>query len=367
MSDNSCILIDCPIDGDRRVEAALGRLSINRIIDISTEVEAFSTFYNNLRASLLVVRAFFKGLPLIMKARVILPHHPGADVFSGTFALWRNIRNAVSHQKSIGAYKIIYANDLYCGVVALLGSTESAHVIYDSHEIQFHRNRKTGLFRVIVEVGLEGMVLRRANQFIVTNHLILDLMKDLFGGLPPVLVQYNDFYFHHPVTAPPFGEKLCLVYVGAGLSGRLLETLDRSPEEVGAELFIYTLGAPLPKVLTGFFWHYGPNNYESHLNDLVTSRPCIMWCCHESRFLSYTAAVPNKFFQAMAFGIPVIALHGTYVAKIVNDYRLGLVYEGGGAGEVKRLIDDIKPSVFDEWQSNITVFRQKVRSGDIKI
>ena len=52
MPDNSCILIDGPIDGDRRVEAALTRFNGAKIIDIASKVEVHSKFNVYFRAFL---------------------------------------------------------------------------------------------------------------------------------------------------------------------------------------------------------------------------------------------------------------------------------------------------------------------------
>lgn len=367
ITKNSCVLIDEPIDGDHRVQATLRKHQVKNIVDISPNRIKKTALLMDLKSFVIMFRAILIALPIFFKAKKILSPYKKTGFFSGSLAAWRNVRSAASHGNDINECEEIYANDLYCGVVTLFGAATTAHIVYESHEVQFHRNRKIGLLRILVELGLEKMILRRVSKLIVSNHVVLYLMQEMYATLPPAKVKYNDFYGHHAVVAPPFENKPSLVYVGKGLVGRLLETLDRSPGEVGAELFIYTLGMPLPKSLSGSFWYFGPQDYEPHVHELVMSRPCIMWCCHENSCLSYTMAVPNKFFQAMALGIPIVALQGTYLAKIIKNYGLGLIYEGGGAGEVKRLVGEINRSTFDEWQSNIILFRQKVRHGDIKI
>ena len=50
-----------------------------------------------------------------------------------------------------------------------------------------------------------------------------------------------------------------------------------------------------------------------------------MWASTENICLSYRLSLGNKFFQAMALGIPLL-LQETYLADIVIKYKLGYVY-----------------------------------------
>ena len=111
-------------------------------------------------------------------------------------------------------------------------------------------------------------------------------------------------------------------------------------------------------------WRFGPEDYEEHLLQLTRSRRCLMWCCVENACLSYYFGLPNKFFQALAIGIPVIAMRGTWLACIVERHGLGAIFEEGGLGAI---IAAVNGPEFETWCSNIAPFRERIRDGRIKI
>lgn len=358
----ACVVVDEPIVHDHRVLSALAASDRVYVVNLAS-VRRDRDLWDSLAALTLMLRGLCAGLVVFRKLRTVLKGTRRYPLFAGLVATfkWCQAVQAVGIEKA----SCLHAHDLYPATAAVRAALPHERVIYDSHEIQFHRNRKTGWLRILIEAGLERMVLKRADELRVVSHAIARLMGELYGMLPPTCVVYNDFYAHHDLPAPLPHAPLALVYVGKGLSGRMLEALDLPPQDLGAELFIYPLGAALPPHISGEHWHFGPEEYEPHLLELVRSRRCLMWCCHENHCLSYSYALPNKFFQALAVGMPVVALRGTYLAKIVEEHGLGPVYEDGETP--KALLEIARGPLFEKWRSNILCFREHVRNGSVVI
>jgi hypothetical protein len=361
MLKTAFILIDEPIRGDRRVLCALEKYENAQLIDLTLDQKQGPRKW--LSAFGLILQGFILGVPLYFRLRRMLKAYPSHPFFSGMLGVWKWGLRATANLR-LGSAAIVYGNDLYCTVAAVRAAQPGARVIYDSHEIQFHRNRKVGWLRILIEAGLERMVLGRADEMRAVNHAIVRLMVSVYGSLPPATVRYNDFYAHHPVRVPNANAPLAIVYVGKGLRGRRLEVLDKPPHELGIEFHVYPLGSPLPSHLSGTHWRFGPEDYDSHLFHLVQSRRCLMWCCHENTCLSYRYALPNKFFQALAVGVPVIVERGTYLADIVERYELGATFDGNN---LDKIIEDAKGALFENWCANIPSFRRMVRDGRITI
>jgi glycosyltransferase involved in cell wall biosynthesis len=360
------LFIDEPISGDRRVTRTLDSLGEAQIINIVSEPGNA-----RLHALWILFMGFCKG----WKQRKAILELPGMRIryhpFAGMWSAWHLTGKALASARNILSYSEhsncskFYANDLYCGIAAWRVAPEGALMVYDSHELQIHRNRRAGWIRVLVEAGLERIVLDKASEVHVVNYNFRDLLLQIHGTLPNVIVQYNDFYEHYPIIPPSPAGGITLVYIGKGLRGRLLEKLDKPVSELGVSVHVFSLGALLPKELNGAHWHFGSDSYESELLSLVRSQRCLMWCCNETFCLSYIHGLSNKFFQALAVGSPIIAMRGTYQALLVEEYGLGAVYFGND--DLDRILVLADGPEFAVWCANIEKFRSKVRSREIVI
>jgi hypothetical protein len=81
-------------------------------------------------------------------------------------------------------------------------------------------------------------------------------------------------------------------------------------------------------------------NKRQKPEEIVTERRCLMLCCHGNQCLSYSYSLPNKFFQSLVVGMPVIASLGTYLAELVEKHSLGLFFNKAA-----------KSSNFEKWHA----------------
>ena len=368
------MLIDDEMAGDRRVQRAAAELGADLVvIDLRTAVPGAGG-----KRLLLALRAFglviASGMahPLLRyrSLRAALQHRLADGMFAGLTACFRWTMASLAAARQLRAVLdpsspcVVYAHDLYCGLAAtLLPLPPGSRVVYDAHELEILRNRKAGLLRVLLEHGLEHFVLSRVAEVRVVNHRIAEVMSRWYR-MPALRVQYNDHYPEHAVQVPPPEGQPMLVYVGKGVRGRYLDAFAQATATGTFGGVAYLLGSEAPKALHDTGCLLGPDDYEPHLLDICRSRRCLMWCCLDPAPLSYRLATPNKFFQALALGIPVMASRGTYLAELVEQYGFGLVWN-------EQRVDDMQKTVmskaFETWVRNVEAFRSALHDGEVKI
>lgn len=367
------VLIDEDLAGDRRVQQTLQECGPQAgVLDIrASGATAGTCFGARLDALPLALALLLGGLGFLGRVRELLGDRLGLAFFSGLGACLDSLamarRASVELRSRLAAEPAgqLVANDLTCALAALLTPLPAATLlIYDSHELQVHRNRRTGWLRVLIEVGAEARILRRADELRVPSRSIAEALNRLHRLPELVRVVYNDFYPWRPIPEPPAHERPVLVYVGTGLRGRMLELLDRPASELGCDVHVYLLGAELPPSLSGRHWRQGPVDYEADLLALARTRRCLMWCCLEHASLSYTLALPNKFFQALAAGLPIVTAPGTYLADIVLRHGIGVVLEPGGFVGLVRIAQS---GDYAQMASQVATLRNRLRSGELEL
>jgi hypothetical protein len=359
------LLVDTDTAGDRRVLRWYRRLSERATRVDTLDIRNNGAGHSAARAAMLALQALLAGLAAAPRLAPRLRGRVAANPFLGLSAVWRWLGQAVRAAQSAAgpnAPSIVVANDLYCGVAAsLAGWPAATRVVYDSHELQIHRHRKVGWLRVLVEHGLEQRVLRRADEVRVVNRAIADVMAQWHGPLARATIDLNDHYAHREAPSPPATARPALVYVGMATHGRLLERLAVPPEALGFDVRLYLLGTAPPAQGAGnATWTFGPIDYEADLLAHVRGRRCLMWCCLERRSLSYQLATPNKFFQALAAGVPVLASADTYLGELVRRHGIGAVLEDQ---PLAALAQQVQGEAYPRWVEAVVRLRQALRTG----
>lgn len=362
LSRSVLIVVDSSLRFDRRVARHSKGMRSCTYVDIREP--RGSGFTHWLLCFTLFLRALAVGLTYLGVVPRILPIFQGG-IFSGLRACWRNITRAQASAAFLEDYDFSYgtvvANDLYAGA-ACARSKFSGVYIYDSHEVQFHRNRSTGFLRIITEVGLEHIVLKHARRSVCVNFKIRSLMRRVYTWDHDWEVVYNDFYTHIDVEPNYHNGNVGILYVGMGLEGRRLDLPKKLFNGSDFEYFCAYLG----EAKTSYDlddWTLLPEEYEQFVVALMQEQPIMMWCYHETRSLSYTLSTPNKFFQAIALGIPIIANQKSYIGSIVVEHNIGLVVDDLSLNYGS----DFLRSRHCEWRGNVIRFRSGLASGAIKI
>jgi glycosyltransferase involved in cell wall biosynthesis len=330
------VLISEDIARDKRVIASLADYPNLEVVDVGKEGGAGTPF------SLLVyLHAAFVLLNAILRAPGVwslLGRRYGLRPRQVLAGLPVSLRSFVGARKAalrlrsrLPGVSLIHAHDLSCGVVgAQLSQWAGVELIYDAHEIEFHRNRRNSWLRTAFDVAVEKTVVGRSRELRVVNAPIAALYQLIHGISPErVRVVLNDHFatrWRDGGFSVPSASRLAMVYVGGGVRGRQLEHLATAAKGARIPVHAFFIGT-VPDLAKGADWVLGSSDYEGELVSLVASHRCVMWCCVDDVCLSYRLSLPNKFFQALAVGIPVVAAGGTYLADLVTAYHLGFVFD----------------------------------------
>jgi glycosyltransferase involved in cell wall biosynthesis len=345
------ILVDEPIKNDQRVQNTIAKYNNPIIIDYTKETINFShpiflLLSNSYSLLLTVLYSPIFWLTFYKKYR-----YCPRGFTSGIIATLRTqykikkITKKITKKYADITIKSIYANDLSCGQIGMnLAKEFKCNFIYDAHEIEFHRNRKNSFLRVAYDVIIEKKVVKQCTNLILVNKPAADIYVNLYNiqRRKIIIISNNHFtpYLNNALNAfKRDSKKTGIVYIGSGIGGRKLEDLHSLTKGMSNILYGFFLSR-IPVYTTESNWEVGTINYLPEFLHLIQERHLLMWCCTEDICLSYKLSLPNKFFQAIAVGIPIIAYKDTYLAEIVQKYNIGYIYNDTNFDEILDALKD---------------------------
>jgi len=374
--DYTFVLIDEPLENDQRVLSSINQCINPIIIDCSKlkykKKNSILIFLYNLQSfcySLLFSFSIWRKLRTYYHIKPIKFLSGLVASMKIKYEMENFVVDIIEKHKSL-KINTIYANDLACGLLGMkLAKYFNAKLIYDAHEIEFHRNRKNSFLRVVYDILLEKEIVKTAQKVIVVNQPIKKLYMDIYN-IPEskiAIVDNNHFIPYMGYALNHFSNEsreVVVTYVGGGIFGRKLEDLAKEASKADVEVYGFFL-ANTPKVANEQNWHLGSKDYLPELLDLSSKTHLVMWCCTEDVCLSYRLSLPNKFFQAMAIGIPVIAYKGTYLADIVAKYDLGYIYDDDNFQVIIKQLKDRKK--YYALLESIASFQQKLFNNELEL
>lgn len=351
MKHTTIILIDEPIKYDLRVQKIVKEYNNPLIIncaDIYTKPYTLQktvtlNIFNIFKSFIFAPINFYK---LTRNHKLQLPFLISGFKTSMTMNLNSlKVFHFIKDKYNLNNIELIYANDLFCG---LIGVHISKHIkcalTYNAHEVEFHRNRKNSFVRTNFDIYLEKKVIRTANKIIVVNKKIEELYINLYDISTTKLfvIDNNHFIPHIKYALNTFDSQnisIMIVYIGSAINNRKLDSLADESKKFNVDVSTFFL-ADIPKFTLTSNWLLGKKDYLKDFLTLVSNKRCIMWCCTENICLSYQLSLPNKFFQAIAIGIPIIAYKETYLSQIVQKYELGYIYDDTNFNTIKNNLNN---------------------------
>ena len=258
--------------------------------------------------------AYGAALRRIQERRLLRVGH----FFSGMKAAIKEVAKAlqfVSLNASIlRDAKLIHANDQRCGIAAfIVNLVYRVPYVYDCHEMVPFRARRTGLARMALEAAIERVLLKKAQRAFVVNRAIRSVYRRLYS-CKHIEIRLNNF-FRLREQVPDTKTRRAVVYVGANGPYRLIGKMKEFAQQQAASIETFFLDDT----------NGGQGNYETELVQRLAGAQAYMWCFFDTSILSYRYSLPNKFFQALALGVPIIVAEGTYLARLVRRYDIGVV------------------------------------------
>lgn len=267
--------------------------------------------------------------------------------------------------------EIIHAHDLNALILAYPAARLSqAHIIYDAHELESERNFSGSNlpgWRKRLVIAIESFLIHRVNATITVSPSIAKHLQKLYQIPEPFIVRNCPQVVEIPLKGRlrsliglAAGKPLVL-YQGGVLAGRglpaLLEAIALLPEvtlvilgdgpvmgstkeqaqEMGIQDRVHFLGAvPNQELLT------------------YTCDATLGTCLIDPFCLSYFYSLPNKLFEYMMVGVPVLASNFPDLQQVILDARAGEVIDPENPPQIalaiKNLLDD--PIALTELSTN---------------
>ena len=279
-----------------------------------------------------------------------------------------------------GEVDIFHGHDLNALPAAFLARRKntSARVIYDSHELYVERNtqRKKGFWYKFLTSQLEKYLIRRSSAVITVNNAIAEELARRYKINKPVVIRNVPYKLKVNIddSAERAGYDLKTILGIANDTPLLLYlggiTFNRGIEEL-IESLVHLDDCRLAVV------GYGPDKYKKELSDLATELGVndrlffygpvehrlvplfaasadlgvapIKNCC-----LSYYLSLPNKLFEYIAAGLPVIGSNLPEIRGVIEEYKIGAVFDPEDPADIaeaaKSILSD--KSAYQRMRSN---------------
>jgi glycosyltransferase involved in cell wall biosynthesis len=272
--------------------------------------------------------------------------------------------------------KFVHAGDFYSLAVAKsLKMKNKAKLVYDSREIysQLNSLKDRPFARKLLEFR-EKYLVTYVDKMVVTADVDASYLKRLFThsipyhvikNLPPKqkLEESNELREKFKVSP----DNLVLLYQGWVLEGRGLDTIVYTMKEIDfAELVLIGGGEYLDKLkelvtkegLEAKVHFTGLIPYEKLSKATMSADVGLVLFSDES--ISYQNALPNKLFEFIQAGIPVITSNQKTMSEIVNNDNIGIVIKKVESAELQLAIQKMSvDTTRNNFKENIMKIRDK--------
>jgi glycosyltransferase involved in cell wall biosynthesis len=265
-------------------------------------------------------------------------------------------------------FDLIVANDLDTLLPGfLISKLKRVKLVYDSHEyftglpeIQERR------FVKFVWTRMEKIIFPSLKYVITVSEPIASLYESMYGIRPVVIRNFSKNADHiSPFLRSDLGIALTdilLVIQGTGIN------IDKGAEELIDALSI-TEGISLLVIGRGDIVSLLKNKViEMKIAEKVKFIPTVSWnmlmkytksadigmCLEKDTNLNYRFSLPNKLFDYIAAGIPVIAGNLPETGKIIRISRCGIIIDMVTPGDIVKALNELKmnPDMLAEYRRN---------------
>lgn len=230
-------------------------------------------------------------------------------------------------------YSLVVCNNLIA--INAVQRVSGVQYVYDMHEFELFRNRKKpSVQRSFYNFLTEREILHSLQHVIAISEQHRRFLIEVYQ-IPKshVTCIYNQNFEHvSKVDNSSAKEQELLVYIGNVNKNRGLHDIIRLSYKHHVLVIACTYDNNSLLYLqehacSGHLVLFKGLDYHEFLQQqLANYQKAYFLILINPESLSYRYALPNKFFQAQALGLPIIAYDHTYLAQLIKNYRCGLIY-----------------------------------------
>lgn len=142
-------------------------------------------------------------------------------------------------------------------------------------------------------------------------------------------------------------EKLTIGFVGSIRYAKQIEMLFESCKDLKDKIKIVVSGdGPDYEYIKKISKNYdnvevtGPYNYEKDILNIY-SKIDIVYSVYDADLVNERLAIPNRFYEAIVCGLPIIVAKNTFLSNLVKKYGVGFEVAHSNVEELKKLIETI--------------------------
>lgn len=248
---------------------------------------------------------------------------------------------------------IIHCNDLEplpATVLAKIFSWGKTKIVYDCHELESEKDGQSKLTRLLASL-VERLLIKFCDWVITVSDGIADFYKIKYGIKKPSLVlncpNYREIV-KHDIFRNKWGigkDKKIFLYQGHLSTGRGLELLLESfqmRKKSDAILVVMGYGP-----LEGYVKEFSSKSNNIFFHDAVfqsellnyTSSADVGCCLIENSCMNHDYCLPNKFFEYVMAGIPILCSNVYELKNLIQRYNCGWVIEKDTIEVVQKTIE----------------------------
>ncbi len=269
---------------------------------------------------------------------------------------------------------IVHCNDLNAlpiGVAAKVLSLGRVKVVYDAHEYEIHRVSPSRRVNIAVNYMLERTLIRFADRVMTVSDAIANEYVRLYRIQKPVLV-LNCPAYSEPKKGNLFRDRfgiredqIIVLYQGGLSKGRGIEILLQAFSELSDDKVVFVVmgyGSLESLVLeyqskkSNIFFH--PAVSPNVLLDYTSSADYGV-LFYEDNCLNHRYCSPNKMFEYLMAGIPVLSSNLVEMKRLIEKNHIGVVATSNDAEGFRSALSSLRGMEYESLIRSVKSVRRE--------
>jgi len=279
------------------------------------------------------------------------------------------IKVLFSYSKSADVIHCHDLNALPIGVLSKLLTFGRVKVVYDAHEFETEVHGLSRSSKLVMKI-LERICIKFTDENIIPSRLAAEAYAEMYSIVPPVQVLNCPYYDKMKATSVLRDEfniksdQKLFLYQGVLAEGRGIEILldvFANLESNNAVMIFMGFG-PLEGMIKSYSMKYNSILFREAVSpDILHSytASCDVGISFiEDTCLSYKYCMPNKLFEYLMAGLPVLVSARPLMKEIVEKENVGIVAMSDDSAGFKKAIESMIDADFNIMRNNVAKLRE---------